>query len=58
MIAEYKYIDDVFEVDGVLYDNEDHYTDEQTEAAKAKGEFKADDAKKFIDEKLTEKDEL
>ena len=60
MIKEYKTIDDTFEVDGVLYDNEDHYTEDQTEKAKEAGlgTFAADDAKAFIDQKLAEKDEL
>jgi hypothetical protein len=39
-IDEYKYIDDVFEVDGELYDNEDHYTYVQTKIAEEKGDFK------------------
>lgn len=57
MIKEYKEIDDTFEVDGVLYDNVDHYTDFQAKILKEAGEFKEMDAKKFIDE-VVEKDEL
>jgi hypothetical protein len=38
-IPEHRDIDDVFEVDGVLYDNEDHYTEVQAKIAKDKGEF-------------------
>ena len=60
-IDEYKFIDSVFEIDGELYDNEDHYTYEQTKKLKEEGGFKDQEAasnfNKAVDDVLA-KDEL
>ena len=56
-VVEMREIDDVFEVDGELYDSEDHYTAVETQRAKERGDTKGLEAGRYFEEAAA-KDEL